>query len=393
MGRINWTLKKRVNEFSNLWLIKWSYIKLCVRSLTYNEHLDASYASDVLMEPIYWFVDNYAHLLGPFFVVGVVLLTTAVVSIAYWIGLPFWWQKNQAMTVCLLVVGNWLLINVIFHYVMGVITPAGVPPEGISLTNAASICKKCIKPKPPRTHHCSANKCICIFALLFVLCLDAAAWLNNCVGYGNHRYFFLYMLYTTIGSLFLVVFGFEIGYRYLWLEHTDNWTELEPLEGHPVKINLSGHIIPVTHLNEYDEDILLPAQHDLPTPAYAVDANSPYVLARRRALWFMAFINLGVIMALGTLCCWHAKLISRGETSIEAHINQAQRKVMLLQNKIYINPYNFGLKMNWRLFLGVVRGRSFWRTVLLPSWHKPDGNGLSFHTVDNYIVAANDEWP
>ncbi|KAL9893652.1 palmitoyltransferase ZDHHC16 [Glossina fuscipes fuscipes] len=386
MGRFNWTLQKRVDEFGSLWLIKWSYIKLCVRSLTYNAHLDASYASDVLMEPIYWFVDNYAHVLGPFFIVGVVLLTTAVVSIAYWIGLPFWWQKNQAMTVCLLAMGNWLLINVIFHYVMAVVTPAGEPPEGISLTNAVSICKKCIKPKPPRTHHCSVcNKCI--------LKMDHhCPWLNNCVGYGNHRYFFLYMLYTTMGSLFLVVFGFEIGYRYLWLEHTDNWTELEPLEGHPVKINLSGHLIPVTHLNEYDEDIW-PAHHDLPTPANAVDANSPYVLGRRRALWFMAFINLGVIMALGTLCCWHAKLISRGETSIEAHINQAQRKVMLVQKKIYINPYNFGLKMNWRLFLGVLRGRSFWRTVLLPSWHKPEGNGLSFYTVDNYIVAANDEWP
>uniref|UniRef100_A0A1A9X411 Palmitoyltransferase n=1 Tax=Glossina brevipalpis TaxID=37001 RepID=A0A1A9X411_9MUSC len=387
MGRINWTLKKKAKEFSNLWLIKWSYMKLCFRSLTYNEHLDASYASDVLMEPIYWFVDNYAHVLGPFFVVGVVLLTTAVVSIAYWIGLPFWWQKNQAVTICLLIVGNWLLINVIFHYIMAVITLPGVPPEGISLANAVSICKKCITPKPPRTHHCSVcNKCI--------LKMDHhCPWLSNCVGYGNHRYFFLYMLYTTIGSLFLIVFGLEIGYKYLWLEHTDNWTEVEPLEGHPVKINLSGHIIPVTHLNEYDEDVLLPAQHDLPTPANAVYANSPYILARRRALWFMAFINVGVIAALGTLCCWHAKLISRGETSIEAHINQAQHKVMLAQNKIYINPYNFGPKINWRLFLGVVRGRSFWRTVLLPSWHKPDGNGLSFRTVDDYIVGANDEWP
>lgn len=36
--------------------------------------------------------------------------------------------------------------------------------------------------------------------------------------------------------------------------------------------------------------------------------------------------------------------------------------------------------------------RSFWRTVLLPSWHKAEGNGLSFHTVHEEI-ALRDEWP
>lgn len=35
--------------------------------------------------------------------------------------------------------------------------------------------------------------------------------------------------------------------------------------------------------------------------------------------------------------------------------------------------------------------RSFWRTVLLPSWHKPEGNGLSFHTVHD--APFEDEWP
>lgn len=71
----------------------------------------------------------------------------------------------------------------------------------------------------------------------------------------------------------------------------------------------------------------------------------------------MAITCSAVVVALGTLCSWHAKLITRGETSVEAHINQSERKRLLLQNKIYINPYNFGPKKNWRLFLGLVRGR------------------------------------
>lgn len=102
---------------------------------------------------------------------------------------------------------------------------------------------------------------------------------------------------------------------------------------------------------------MLPAHHNLPTPADAIDANSSLVLHRRKALIFMAFTNIAVVLALGTLCCWHGKLITRGETSIEAHINRLQQTQSALQNKLYVNPYNFGPQKNWRLFLGLVRGR------------------------------------
>ena len=34
----------------------------------------------------------------------------------------------------------------------------------------------------------------------------------------------------------------------------------------------------------------------------------------------------GVTLALGLLTLWHARLISYGETSIELHINNSQRK-------------------------------------------------------------------
>jgi hypothetical protein len=48
--------------------------------------------------------------------------------------------------------------------------------------------------------------------------------------------------------------------------------------------------------------------------------------------------------------------------------------------QVYINPYDFGRRKNWRLFLGLVRGRT-WRHVLLPSPHKPIGGGLTWRTV------------
>lgn len=91
----------------------------------------------------------------------VILLTASIVYIAYYVGLPYWWNRSPFMTVILLIIGNWLLVNVCFHYYMGLRVPPGYPPQGGLIPEAVSICKKCIKPKPPRTHHCSVcNKCV-----------------------------------------------------------------------------------------------------------------------------------------------------------------------------------------------------------------------------------------
>lgn len=97
---------------------RYHYFITCIKSLTYNTHLSQSYVSDICIEPLIKFVDNFTHLLGPFFVIGVICLTTAVVYICYWIGLPYWWNKSPVITVFLLIIGNWLLVNVVFHYYM-----------------------------------------------------------------------------------------------------------------------------------------------------------------------------------------------------------------------------------------------------------------------------------
>ena len=52
-------------------------------------------------------------------------------------------------------------------------------------------CKKCVRHKPPRTHHCRVcNRC--------VLRMDHhCVWVNNCVGHRNYKSFFLFLLYIT----------------------------------------------------------------------------------------------------------------------------------------------------------------------------------------------------
>lgn len=42
-----------------------------------------------------------------------------------------------------------------------------------------------------------------------------------------------------------MIFGVEIAYKALWTGDGEGWSEIEPLVGHPVKFNLTGHIIAV----------------------------------------------------------------------------------------------------------------------------------------------------
>jgi palmitoyltransferase len=66
-----------------------------------------------------------------FFVASVCGLTASVVAIAYWIGLPYWWNKSPWVTVVLMIIGHWLLVNITFHYYMAANTHPGYPPEVI----------------------------------------------------------------------------------------------------------------------------------------------------------------------------------------------------------------------------------------------------------------------
>lgn len=110
---------------------------------------------------------------------------------------------------------------------------------------------------------------------------------------------------------------------------------------------------------------------------------------------------LAMVLGLGCLLAWHTRLISRGETSIEHHINKntvakfrqsgkVKLHFLFFNNlystktcfQVYKNPYDFGIRENWRIFTGLnCAGRSFLTHLLLPSSHKPDGDGLTFLTA------------
>lgn len=88
----------------------------------------------------------------------------------------------------------------------------------------------------------------------------------------------------------------------------------------------------------------------------------------------------GTFIALGSLSAWHARLISRGETSIEGNINKRERARYAAEGQIYSNPYDQGWRMNWAVFLGIngLSTTQALKRVLLPSSHRVQGNGLTW---------------
>jgi len=59
-------------------------------------------------------------------------------------------------------------------------------------------CKWCAKFKPDRCHHCRVCR-------MCILKMDHhCPWIYNCVGFRNHKYFFLLLLYTTVDCHFII---------------------------------------------------------------------------------------------------------------------------------------------------------------------------------------------
>ncbi|NWV12192.1 ZDH16 Palmitoyltransferase, partial [Ptilonorhynchus violaceus] len=183
----------------------WHYGHLCLRSLLYNSFTNSDVVLDSLFEPVYWLVDHVTRWFGVVFVALVIGLTSSIVAIVYVCLLPLILQTYTPAWICWhLAYGHWNLIMIVFHYYMAITTSPGHPPQAKNDLTGVSICRKCIAPKPARTHHCSiCNRC--------VLKMDHhCPWLNNCVGHYNHRYFFSFCLFMTMGCIYCSISGWDM---------------------------------------------------------------------------------------------------------------------------------------------------------------------------------------
>ncbi|XP_029376786.1 palmitoyltransferase ZDHHC16A isoform X2 [Echeneis naucrates] len=344
-----------------LWIREiWAYMRVLVQSLYFNSLTDSDVVFDSVFEPVFWTVDYVTRWFGTVFVCLVVLLTSSIVVIAYIVLLPLVINTySPAWIAWHICYGHWNLIMIAFHYYKAAKTSPGCPPTEKNDAPFVSVCKKCIMAKPARTHHCGiCNRCILkmdhhcrilcsniIFVMSEImycgndkmgiyLNVSISAWLNNCVGHFNHRYFFSFCLFMTLGCVYCSISG-----RNLFL---DAYNALE-------------------------------TNYQTSAPPYTFKDKMIH-----KSIIYMWVLTSTVGVALGALTIWHAVLISRGETSIERHINNKETKRMAKWGKVYRNPFNYGRLNNWKIFLGVEK-RSHWVTrVLLPSGHAPYGDGLTW---------------
>ncbi|KAJ3610517.1 hypothetical protein NHX12_022609 [Muraenolepis orangiensis] len=333
----------------------WAYVRLVLLSLQYNSLTNSDVVFDSIFEPVFWTVDRITRWFGMVFVCMVVILTSSILLICYTILIPMvLFTYSPGWVAWHLCYGHWNLVMIVFHYYKAIRTAPGYPPAVKNDIPFVSVCKKCIIPKPARTHHCGiCNRCI--------LKMDHhCPWLNNCVGHFNQRYFFCFCLAMAMGCMYCSISG-----RNLFL---DAYNSLERFkDGQRVGVPVTGMGLLI--------GILPSGQTDYQTP------SPPYTFRDRmvhKSIIYMWVLTSTVAVALGGLTFWHAVLISRGETSIERHTNLKETKRLAKRGKVYRNPFNYGKFNNWKVFLGVQK-RSHWLTrVLLPSGHVPPGDGLTW---------------
>lgn len=201
-GRLR-SCSRRARNRLPLWLRRiWAYVRLLVQSLCFNALTDSDVVFDSIFEPVFWTVDYVTRWFGLVFVCLVVILTSSIVVIAYIVLLPLVLNTySPPWIVWHICYGHWNLIMIAFHYYKAAKTSPGYPPTAKNDRPFVSVCKKCIMPKPARTHHCGiCNRCI--------LKMDHhCPWLNNCVGHFNHRYFFSFCLFMTLGCVYCSISG------------------------------------------------------------------------------------------------------------------------------------------------------------------------------------------
>jgi palmitoyltransferase len=201
-----------------------------------------------------------------------------------------------------------------------------------------NVCRKCIFPKPARAHHCS----ICARCILNQD--HHCPWINNCVGHLNHRYFFQFCFFLTIGSFYASTLGFTEYQHYLFGQKIFSYLDL-----------LLGR-----RINDVE---VLPSVTN-PSTSYT--------------FLFLFIVAITACLVLMGFTLWHFYLISYAETTIEFHINSMERKRMKEFKQKFINPYHLGFIMNWKMFLGLNHWREIFYKNLLPSSHRPFCDGINW---------------
>jgi len=178
-------------------------------------------------------------------------------------------------------------------------------------------CRKCHKVKPDRCHHCRiCQRC--------VLKMDHhCPWINNCVGFYNYKYFFLFILYAL-----LILF---------WVSATSFLNFLRSCAS---------------------DDVL------------DVGSSSFFIVL----CWIYCTL-FGV--ALGGFVTFHTYLLVQNFTTIEL----VEKKGSPARGKQYVHPWDLGMTANIEECLG----KSMW-LWMIPTRLTMRGNGVRFRASREYLL-------
>ena len=265
--------------------------------------------------------DNTLVILGPPLILTFLVLITT--------GLYFWFYLMGSQNISILL-GIYFGYCIYFHYFAAALIGPGYPDIQSDLPTQRR-CKKCGNRKPERTHHCSAcNRCILKFD-------HHCPWLGNCVGHKNHRYFYLFLAYTSLACIIFAIGTSFAVYRSFILNDPSSIT----------------------------------------WPSFSSNSHVLFLFI------YLCAVLLGA--ALVGMTIWHTYLIGTSQTTVEYSINLDRKDEAKQRGLVFRNEYDLGFKRNFIEFFGISRERG-WYTIFIPITYplSPDNlNGERFLTTDD----------
>jgi len=327
-------------------------------------------------------------------VILVVFASFLITLIAYWaffvllpiVAIPgsLWFNFN-------IVWGVFLLYAISFNYYMGVNTNPGATAD-IYIDDENNLddrleCKKCNKPKPPRTHHCSiCKKC--------VLKMDHhCPWLNNCVGLRNYRYFICFLLWLSIATFYILCILAPLVFKpgsIFWYDFTSNSSSNLRGSAREDNVPVSNTVTAIENKHSdvsRDGDkvdysgLSLLYQYFLPSQYVSLvlkDSNvsNDMVTLITFLVCFGAFLGVAILLAI------HTYLLLTGQTTLEYYRSMYMRERLRKENKSYVNPYDLGYYGNFQSVFGNMHPL----VAILPAVREPPG-------IDNVVTPTYNNRP
>ncbi|KAJ1432034.1 DHHC palmitoyltransferase-domain-containing protein [Ochromonadaceae sp. CCMP2298] len=276
------------------------------------------------------------RILGPVMFVGANVLTLLVIWLFMFRMLPRQLPEAPLSYAfhCLFVL--WLAPNIMCNYWACAITPPGSPERESASAEAQQLlgaegggaslvldpgvsykfCASCSCVRPPRAHHCSVlNRCVYHFD-------HFCPWMCTTVGYGNYRYFVLFLLYMTLGALYIVLYTLA------------DLLHMSPAERSHISLQ-----------RMFQTNLLLTSQSGSLTAAT-----------------FCFSVGLSALLSAGSLLAWHAYLALSNQTSVEFYENLTRAFVAQQHGLVFRNAFDEG----WRKNMRRVFGDAPWYRHLLP---------------------------